>query len=161
MERERSVEILVGLFMLAGVVGLLILALKVSGLTHYVKQSTFSVSADFDNIGALKVRAPVNLAGVKIGEVTNITLDNELFKAHVTLRLDAKQNKIPLDSSASILTEGLLGVNYISVTPGFDEKDFLKDGSTIEETNPALILENLVGKLLFNLKGDKKDESKQ
>jgi phospholipid/cholesterol/gamma-HCH transport system substrate-binding protein len=149
--RERSIEMTVGLFMLAGVVALLVLALKVSGLSTYAGNSSYSITASFDNIGSLKPRAPVTIAGVWVGEVTAIQLDPTTFKASVTMQLDADQNKIPTDTSASIFTQGLLGANYISLSPGFNET-FLKNGDRINNTHPALILENLIGQFLFSVK---------
>lgn len=149
--RERSIEIIVGLFMLAGILALLALALKVSGLSNIVSTNGYTVTAAFDNVGDLKVRAPVTMSGVKVGEVTGIGLDTTTFKAVVTMRLDSDQNKIPTDSSASIFTQGLLGSNYVNLNPGFDET-FLKQGSVISDTHPALILENLIGQFLFSIK---------
>lgn len=149
--RARMAEVLVGLLMLAGILALLVLALKVSGLSTSMGGAGYSVTATFDNIGSLKPRAPVTIAGVRIGEVTNIHLDTTTFKAVVTMRLDPQQNQIPSDTSASIFTQGLLGANYISLMPGFDQA-FLKNGSQIGNTHPALILEDLIGQLLFSLK---------
>lgn len=149
--RERSIEIIVGFFMLAGILALLVLALKVSGLSTAMGGSGYSVSASFDNIGSLKPRAPVTVAGVRIGEVTNIHLDTTTFKAIVTMRLNPKQDDLPVDTSASILTQGLLGANYISLAPGFATA-LLTNGSRISNTHPALILEDLIGQLLFSLK---------
>lgn len=137
--------------MLAGMLALLMLALKVSGLTAYMGKQGYLVTANFDNVGGLKLRSPVTIAGVRIGEVADIQLDKNTFKALVTLRINSNQDKIPEDSSASILTQGLLGANYISLTPGYEENN-LKNGSQIENTHPALILENLIGQLLFSLK---------
>lgn len=155
--REKIVEISVGLFMLAGMLALLVLALKVSGLSNYVSKEGYFVSASFDNIGSLKPRAPVTVAGVRIGQVVGVHLDKNTFKAVVVMKIDPHENTIPLDSTASILTEGLLGSNYISLTPGFENK-FLKNGDLIENTHPALILENLIGQFLYSTKkaeGDK------
>lgn len=149
--RERSIEIIVGFFMLAGILALLVLALKVSGLSTAMGGNGYMVTASFDNIGSLKARAPVTVAGVRIGEVTNIHLDTTTFKAIVTMRLNPKQDDLPVDTSASILTQGLLGANYISLTPGF-ANTLLTNGSRISNTHPALILEDLIGQLLFSLK---------
>ncbi len=156
--RERSIEIIVGLFMLAGILALLVLALKVSGLGAYASSSGYTVTANFDNVGDLKVRAPVTISGVKVGEVTGITLNTTTFKAAVMIRLYPDQNKIPTDSSASIFTQGLLGSNYVNLSPGFDET-YLTNGSVIDNTHPALILENLIGQLLFSLKNSGGDDS--
>lgn len=137
--------------MLAGILALLVLALKVSGLGNFASSNGYAVTAAFDNVGDLKVRAPVTMSGVKVGEVTGISLDTTTFKAVVAMRLNADQNKIPTDSSASIFTQGLLGSNYINLNPGYDET-FLKQGSVISDTHPALILENLIGQFLFSIK---------
>ena len=157
---NKFTEILVGFFMLLGVVALLILALKVSGLSAELSgQGGYQVSAAFDNIGDLKVRAPVTMAGVRVGQVKSITLNPITFKANVVMNLDATQDKIPEDSSASIFTAGLLGANYVSLTPGFDNT-FLHQGSVITQTHPALVLENLIGQLMFKL-GNSDDKKTQ
>ncbi len=150
--QKRIVEIIVGLFMLAGAFGLLVLAFKVSSFNQYEKKDSYNLTADFDNVGGLKVRAPVEISGVKIGQVSNITLDQMTFKAKVTMTIDDKSNDLPVDTSASILTQGLLGSNYISLSPGFSN-DSLKPNGVIDTTNSALILENLIGQLMFKLNG--------
>lgn len=149
--RERYIETLVGIFMLLGILALLLLALKVSGLSTYVANKGYEVSANFDNIGNLKLRAPVRVAGVQIGQVTAIQLDNQTFRATVTMRIQPTENTLPIDTAASILTQGLLGANYIGLTPGFSQ-DVLKNGSNIETTHSALILEDLIGQFIFSLK---------
>ena len=160
MKSTRKLELSVGCFMLLGILAFLMLALKVSGLTSLSSSKTFNVSADFTNIGGLKVRSPVTIAGVRIGEVSDIQLQSGTFGAKVTLSINSDQNKIPFyDTSARILTEGLLGSNYISITPGFETEDeeagsppkFLQNGSKIEKTQEAIVLENLIGQLLFNM----------
>lgn len=152
---SRTVEIVVGAFMAAGIAALMILAFKVSGFSYYSSGTYFTVTAPFDNIGGLKPRAPVSIAGVVIGRVEDITLNASTYRAEVKLLINKSENKLPADTSASILTQGLLGANYISLTPGFDTQ-FLKNGSRLESTHSAMILENLIGQLLFSLKGDKK-----
>lgn len=160
MKSRRKLELSVGCFMLLGILAFLMLALKVSGLTGLSSDDTFDVTANFTNIGGLKVRSPVTIAGVRIGEVSDIKLQPGSFGAKVTLSINSKQNKIPFyDTSARILTEGLLGSNYISITPGFetDEDDanskpkFLEKGAHIDKTQEAIVLENLIGQLLFNM----------
>lgn len=153
---KRMIEIMVGLFIIAGAVALVFLALKVSGLTQNKSDKAYVVTAEFDNIGDLRVRAPVRIAGVRVGQVSNIILDPTTFRAKVSLAIDNQDNMLPVDTSARILTEGLLGSNYIGLTPGYEE-DVLKNGGKIETTHPALILENLIGQLLFSLKPDKKE----
>lgn len=150
---KRTMEFIVGLFMLAGLAALILLAFKVSGLTKLGNGDTYTISAEFDNIGGLKVRAPVAIGGVRIGQVDNITLDKNSFRAVVTMRIDDKFNNLPDDSSASIFTQGILGSNYISIAPGF-EPESLKPGEQVETTHSALILENLIGQLIYSMKSD-------
>lgn len=161
MLRTRTVELIVGLFMAAGVLALLTLVFKVSGITTHWAQKTYTVSAEFDNIGDLKLRAPVSLAGVKVGEVTMITLVPITLRALVRMTIVADQNKIPANSTARILTQGLLGANYIGITPGYIEENakeiYLHQGSKIEDTESAIIIENLVGQLLFNINNKQKN----
>lgn len=149
--RERIIEIWVGFFMLFGVLALLVLAFKVSGLSGAIGEGGYNITAAFDNVGGLKVRSPVSLAGVHIGEVSAIKLDNVQFKAMVTMKIDPNYKQLPTDTSASILTQGLLGSNYISLTPGF-APTFLKNKGIVQDTHPALILEDLIGQLIFSLK---------
>ncbi len=159
MNKRRGLELSVGCFMLLGVVAFLMLALKVSGLTQLSANKTFKVFTHFTNIGGLKVRSPVTIAGVRIGEVSNIFLEPGSFNAKVTLSINSDQNRIPFyDTSARILTEGLLGSNYISIAPGFDKEDdekqaskYLANGDQIDKTQEAIVLENLIGQLLFNM----------
>ena len=150
------IDFLVGVFVLVALAALLVLAFRVSGLVHVGKGKTYTVSADFDNIGGLKSRASVRISGVLIGRVTSISLDPKTYQAKVVMSIDDQFNQIPTDSSASIYTEGLLGANYISVTPGFDNTMW-KQGSVVQSTHSAMILENLIGQFLFSMKGgDKK-----
>lgn len=157
MSRNKTIEITVGLFMLMAILALLVLAFKVSGLSLSLSKRGYTVTAKFANIGALKPRAAVTLAGVKIGQVEAIYLNTDSYMAEVSMIIDAAVDAIPVDSTASILTAGLLGANYISLTPGFEDA-FLKQGDHIDNTNQALILENLIGQLLFSLKGNKSSE---
>lgn len=154
---KRVIEIGVGLFMLAGALAFLALAFQVSGLKRFSPHDYYRVTAEFDNIGSLKPRAPVRIAGVKVGQVESITLNKKEFKAIVTMSIERKDNNLPNDTSAKILTEGLLGSNYISLTPGYEEK-MLAEGSSIQITHPALILENLIGQLVFNSKDKEKKQ---
>jgi len=156
---KKIIEVLVGFFMILGIIALAFMAIKVSGLAAYsTQQSFYKVYADFDNIGSLKVRSPVMISGVWIGQVSAINLDPTSYRARVTLDV-SKDQKLPTDTSASIYTQGLLGSNYISLTPGYEES-FLKEGSYIETTQPAIILEKLIGQFLYSLKGDKDDKDK-
>lgn len=159
---KKTIEVMVGFFMLLGMAGLVVLAFKVSGLHEYTPGHTYHITAAFDNIGGLRVRAPLRIAGVRIGEVSDITLDPKTYKAVVGFVISEHENNIPSDSSLSVLTEGLLGTNYVGLVPGFDTQ-MLKEGDRIEETHPAIILESLIGHFLYQLKGDdnkaKKDNS--
>ena len=138
--------------MLAGIAGLLTLTYRVSNFSDFQRTATYNLSADFDNVGGLKVRSPVTLSGVKIGQVSAIELDPATFKAKVTLVIDEQDNDLPIDTSASIYTQGLLGSNYISLAPGFSTES-LKNGDMITTTRSALILEQLIGQLMFKLTG--------
>ena len=153
MLTQRNVESLVGLFLLGALLALMVLATKVSGLTSFFQEPNYMVTAQFDDIGSLKVRAPVKIGGVLIGEVASITLDPTSFRAVVSMRINKKFNDIPDDSSASILTAGLLGDNYIALAPQYSPT-FLKQGSEILDTHPAVILEKLIGQLMFKLGGN-------
>jgi len=153
--RNHWLEVGVGFFMIVALCGLLFLAFKVSGLTQLGNGHYYVLKADFDNIGGLKVRAPVSVSGVKVGRVSDIQLDPQTYRASVTLQINNGYKDLPVDTSASILTQGLLGSNYISLSPGFDQK-MLQPGERIETTHSALILENLIGQLMFNLSGDKR-----
>ncbi len=145
----RTIEIVVGTFLLAGLISLAILAIRVSGFTVNPDQETYTVVARFDNIGGLVVRSKVSVAGVIVGQVRSIELDQETFMARVELELDASINQIPVDSTAAILTDGLLGGKFIGLSIGAEE-EVLKDGDEIYDTQSAIILEELIGKFLLN-----------
>lgn len=156
MNKQRYIDISVGAFMLMGLLALLVMVMKVSGISQLVTPNRYEVTADFTDIGGLKVRAPVTVAGVRIGEVTHIELQPGQLSAKVTMMLQ-KDKLIPYeDTSARILTEGLIGSNYISIVPGFESEadtqhPYLKAGDVIAKTQEAVILENLIGQLLFNI----------
>lgn len=154
MISKRFIEFMVGVFIIAGIAAVFLLALKVSGLSNYSTRSSYEVVAVFDNVGDLKVRAPVSIAGVRIGEVSAIRIDNKNFKAEVTLLIDKKYDNLPIDSSAKILTAGLIGGNYIELLPGFDTQ-YLINGSKITDTQPAIILENLIGQIIYRVQNKK------
>lgn len=157
MNKQRYIDISVGLFMLLGLVSVVIMVMKVSGISELRGAGeSYPVTANFSDIGGLKVRAPVTIAGVKVGEVTRIELKSGELNAKVTMRLRSDK-KIPYDDvSARILTQGLLGSNYISIVPGFEDgtqdHPYLQAGDVIAKTQEAVILENLIGQLLFNVK---------
>jgi len=149
---SRSIEIIVGLFVAIGFVAMFFLAMQVSNLSGFNKETGYDIKASFENIGSLKVRAPVSIAGVKIGRVTGIDFDSESFEAIVTMSIESKFKQIPSDSSASILTAGLLGEQYIGLEAG-GEEDSLVDGSKLELTQSALVLEQIIGQFLFSKDG--------
>jgi phospholipid/cholesterol/gamma-HCH transport system substrate-binding protein len=157
MNKHRYRDVSVGLFMLFALFALLMMAVKVSGVGEMFGRKGYLVTANFTDIGGLKLRAPVTVAGVRIGEVTGIELQPDQLNAKVTMSLRSDQPIPYEDVSARILTEGLLGSNYISIVPGFDDeaqKDhaYLRAGDVIAKTQEAVILENLIGQLLFNIK---------
>ena len=147
--QSRSLEIGVGLFLLAGLLALLLLALRVSGLSATSSGDTYKLYAHFDNIAGLTVLAKVTMAGVTICKVTAIDLDRDNYMARVTLQLEKAVDNLPVDSTASILTAGLLGEKYIGISVG-GEDAILKDGGTIHDTQSSLVLEDLIGKFLLN-----------
>jgi phospholipid/cholesterol/gamma-HCH transport system substrate-binding protein len=145
---KKSIEILVGLFVLLGAAGLVFLALKAANLASFSTGKTYQLQAKFDNIGGLKARAPVRSAGVTVGRVTSIKLDPRTYQGVVTM--DVSQGvDFPKDSSAKILTAGLLGDQYIGIEPGADDKMFVA-GDVIKQTQSAVVLENLIGQFLFS-----------
>ena len=143
---KKSIETLVGLFVLLGIAGLVFLSLKAANLASFNSGDTYTLLARFDNIGGLKARAPVRSAGVTIGRVTAIGLDKQTYQGLVTLAIDRKF-EFPRDTSAKILTAGLLGDQYIGLEPGADEK-MLAEGETIRQTQSAVVLENLIGQFI-------------
>jgi phospholipid/cholesterol/gamma-HCH transport system substrate-binding protein len=147
--QNRTLEIGVGMFLLAGLLALLLLALRVSGLAVGSSDGTYKVYANFENIAGLTVRSKVTMAGVTIGKVTAIDLDRESYTGRVTMVLDEDVDNLPLDSTASILTAGLLGEKYIGISVG-GEEELLRDGGTIHDTQSSLVLEDLIGKFLLN-----------
>ncbi len=150
--RLKTLEISVGFLMIAGILSLLMLALQVSGLSYFMHEEPgYKIKAEFSNIGGLKVRAKVSVAGVVIGRVLSIDLDPKTLNATVWISINPKHaQELPLDSRASILTAGLLGENYLSLSPGFNEDEFLKEGSTIAigNTDSAVVLEQLISQFL-------------
>ena len=147
MTREKT-DFWVGLFVLLGIVALAFLALRAGNLSSFSFAPTYQVTAQFDNLGGLKVRAPVKSSGVVVGRVASIGFDNQQFRAVVTLDMDEKF-QFPTDTSASILTSGLLGEQYIGLTPGGEDK-MLAQGNTIQYTQSAVVLEELISKFLYS-----------
>src|SRR5947207_2602720 len=151
MRANRTLEIGTGLFVLLGFAALLFLTtqLPASGVKFGAPRAGYHVSAEFDNIGDLKVGSPVTMAGVRVGAVEAIRFDPKTYKAVVSMRIEPQFNQIPEDSFASIQTQGLLGGKYIGISPGGLDT-FLKDGSRIDQTQSALVLESLINRFLAN-----------
>ena len=147
--RIRAVEISVGVFLLAGMLALLLLALRVSGLTVANSTDTYKLVAHFDNISGLTTRAKVTMAGVTVGKVVAIDFDTETYTGKVSMEVLSRVNNLPIDTTASILTAGLLGEKYISFSVG-GEDEVLKDGDVIYDTQSSLVLEELIRKFLMN-----------
>jgi phospholipid/cholesterol/gamma-HCH transport system substrate-binding protein len=144
---KKSVEIWVGAFVLAGIVALVVLAFRVGNLTTADVVNGYRVEAEFDNVGSLKVKSPVTVAGVRIGRVAEIRFDPQTYRALVVMNIDGRYNNLPVDSDASILTSGLLGEQYIGLEPGGAEQ-YLKTGDRIKVTQSAVVLEKLIGRVL-------------
>lgn len=155
---QRLIESFVGLFLLLALMCLTVLAFKVSGLTSLFPTNTYTVTANFDDIGGLKIRSPVKVGGVQIGQVAAIQLDPVTFKAIVTMHINEQYNDIPDDSSAGILTAGLLGDNYIAITPMYS-KTVLKNGSELQMTHSAMVLEKLIGQFIYKIGNSDKEKS--
>ena len=149
MARDRKIEVAVGLFVAAGLAALLMLAVRVGNLTLQSDSGSYRVMARFENIGGLRVRAPVSMSGIRIGQVVALGFDPETYEAVATLEIEGRYDRVPSDSSASIFTAGLLGEQYISISPGADE-EFLAPGDEIGLTQSAMILERLIGQFLFD-----------
>jgi len=146
--QRKSLDVWVGLFVLLGAIALIFLALKAGNMSSFSFGPSYTLMARFDNIGGLKPRAPVKSAGVVVGRVERIGFDDKNFQALVTLRLQGEY-QFPSDSSAKILTSGLLGEQYIGLEPGGDIKNF-NDGGRIKSTQSAIVLENLISQFLFS-----------
>jgi len=149
MLQKKSTEITVGMFVAAGIAALFMLAMKVSNLSDFSDEVGYQVIAEFENIGGLKVRSPVTMAGVRVGRVTDISLDSDTYNARVALSMYSSFDNIPTDTSASIYTAGLLGEQYISLEAGAEE-EFLQNGDVVELTQSALVLEQVIGQFLFS-----------
>ena len=151
--KTRNAEISVGLFLMLGILALALLALKVSNISEVGNSDTYRLTAKFDNIGSLKVRSAVRLGGVLVGRVSEITLDKEYLTPVITLSIFKSFANLPTETSASILTAGLLGEQYLSLSPGGND-EILVDGDQIEDTQSALVVEELIGKFLFSDSSD-------
>ena len=148
MSMSKMTELAVGLFIALGLAAFFVLAMKVSNISSLGDADGYRISATFDNIGGLKVRSPVSLAGVRVGRVTGIDIDPLTFEAVVEMAIAPKYNQLPKDTSASIYTAGLLGEQYISLEPGGAE-EVLQQGDRIKLTQSAIVLERLIGQVLY------------
>ena len=166
MMSRKTLDLWVGVFVAIGFGALLFLALKVANLSSIIGANSYQINAKFDNIGGLKVRAPVKSSGVVVGRVREIHFDNQTFEAVVTMSIESKF-QFPRDSSAKILTSGLLGEQFIGLAAGGDSVN-LKNGDALKLTQSAVVLENLVSQFLYSKaaegggdKGDKGDKKQQ
>nr|VFK26191.1 MAG: phospholipid/cholesterol/gamma-HCH transport system substrate-binding protein [Candidatus Kentron sp. MB]VFK30850.1 MAG: phospholipid/cholesterol/gamma-HCH transport system substrate-binding protein [Candidatus Kentron sp. MB]VFK75263.1 MAG: phospholipid/cholesterol/gamma-HCH transport system substrate-binding protein [Candidatus Kentron sp. MB] len=151
----RVIEIGVGIFAIIGFIAMVVLTMQVSNLASLTQSDGYELKARFQNIGGLKVRAPITMAGVRVGKIKRINLDTN-YEAVVTLSISREFDRLPLDTSASILTAGLLGEQYIGLEAG-GEEEFLKHGDEITLTQPAIVLEQLIGQFMFGqASGEKK-----
>ncbi|MEC4721510.1 outer membrane lipid asymmetry maintenance protein MlaD [Noviherbaspirillum sp. CPCC 100848] len=153
--QRKSLDLWVGIFVLLGAAALVFLALKAGNMSSISFAPTYTVVTRFDNIGGLKPRAPVKSAGVVVGRVADIRFDDKTFQAHVTLSLESTY-KFPKDSSAKILTSGLLGEQYIGLEPGGDTNN-LAAGDRIKMTQSAVVLENLISQFLYSKAAEGKE----
>lgn len=156
MWHSKGVEIAVGVFVALGLAALFMLAMQVSNLASYSDDEGYEIVAHFDNVGGLKVRSPVTMSGVTVGRVKSIDFDDQSYQAVVTLGINDMYRRIPEDTFANIYTAGLLGEQYIGLDPG-GSTEFLKDGDVLQQTQSALILEQVIGQFLF----DKASSAKQ
>jgi len=143
----RKTEILVGLFIAAGLTALFMLAMKVSNLNIYNNDAGYEIIANFENVSGLKVKSPVTMAGVRIGRVSDISFDGERFEAIVKIQIESQYNTLPKDTSASIYTAGLLGEKYIGLEAGGDEES-LQDNDKLKLTQSSLVLEKLISRFV-------------
>jgi phospholipid/cholesterol/gamma-HCH transport system substrate-binding protein len=150
MLSRKWLETLVGLFVAAGIAALAVLAFKVSNIKSIDVAGSYRVELRFENIGGLKVKAPVTMSGVRIGRVAEIFFDKERYQAVAVLSIERQYDTLPVDTSASILTSGLLGEQYVALEAGGSD-EYLKDGGQIKLTQSALVLEKLISQFLYNM----------
>ena len=156
MRKSRAIDVSTGLFVLLGLVAIVFLVTQISNREFSLTETSFRLNAQFENIGGLKTGAPVKMAGVTIGRVETISYDMQLLKAIVTMRIDKRYDQIPNDSDASIFTAGLLGGQYIGISPGGAE-EYFKDGDQVAFVQDAIVLENLISKYLFSQAGSREE----
>ena len=149
MQQTKMVHLWVGLFVAIGIASLFMLAMRVSNITAFADTEGYQLTLNFDNIGGLKVRSPVTMAGVVIGRVSEISFDKEIYEAEVTVTIENQYDNIPEDTSASIFTSGLLGEQYIGLEPGGSDT-FMTEGDRFKLTQSAVVLEQLIGQFLVS-----------
>jgi len=159
MLQRTQLELWVGIFMALGILALVMLAFRVGNLSTADVVDGYKIEAHFDNIGSLKVKSPVTMAGVRIGRVSQIGFDDKNYQAVVTLNVDGRYKTIPKDTGASILTAGLLGEQYVGLDPGGSDQ-YLKDGDKITMTQSAIVLEKLIGQFIFGKAGESEPNKK-
>ncbi len=149
MQQSKMVAVWVGVFVAIGMASLFMLAMRVSNISALAETEGYELKLYFSNIGGLKVRSPVTMAGVTIGRVSQISLDKEMYEAEVKVTIENQYNNLPEDTSASIFTSGLLGEQYIGLEPGGSDT-FLKSGDRLKLTQSAVVLEQLIGQFLVS-----------
>jgi phospholipid/cholesterol/gamma-HCH transport system substrate-binding protein len=163
MQTSKAAEIWVGLFVAVGLIALFFMSMQVSNLAQLKPdQNSYKILARFENVGGVKIRAPVSMAGVTIGRVSRITFDQQTYEAVVEMRIDSVYQQLPVDTSASILTAGLLGEQFIGLTAGGTD-EYLRDGDELELTQSAIVLEQVISRFLFSKaeKGGNDEEKSQ
>lgn len=155
--QTKKTEIWVGIFLVIALLAALFICLKAADVASMRTEPTYRITATFDNIGGVKVHSPVRIGGVVIGRVADIELDPKTYLPRVSLDIEERYNQIPDTSSLAIRTSGLLGEQYLALNVGFDDPELgssmLKEGSTIQDTKSAMVLEDLIGQFLYNSKG--------
>jgi phospholipid/cholesterol/gamma-HCH transport system substrate-binding protein len=149
MSRLRGIEVAVGAFMAAGLVALFFLAMRVSNLSAATTEDGYRLIARFSNVGSLKPRSPVTMAGVRVGRVESVRFDKDTYEAVVTLRVEGSVDTIPDDTFANIFTAGLLGEQYVGLEPG-GSQEYLRPGDELQHSQSALVLEQMIGQFLFS-----------
>ena len=162
MQQTRKTELWVGSFVLAGICAILVMIFQVADVKNLGSGNTYTLKAEFDNIGSLKVRSPVKVGGVVVGRVSDISLNPETLLPVVSLSINGNYHQFPETSSVQILTSGLIGEQYIGLVPGFvfDDEEMLTNGDVIEDTKSALVLEDLIGQVLYSIGGSDKADAK-
>lgn len=163
MQQIRKIEFWVGSFVIAGICAILVMIFQVADVKGLGTSNTYRLTAEFDNIGSLKVRSPVKVGGVVVGRVESIALNPKNLLPTVILAIDSQFNQFPENSSLQILTSGLIGEQYLSLVPGFvfEDEVMLKEGDRIEDTKSALVLEDLIGQVLYSVGGGSDKEKKE